>query len=150
MQDTDDSWRRAGGHLSRWVRHAGLGYLALCSACHGGPAGLPLELLGSWGGDGLALEAAHDTVSVRLDCAAGSLDAPVRLTPSGGFDVGGSYNSDLAPLAGRRPARWVGHVDGARLVVSVTVLGDLGGVESPTYGPFVGVRDAPAQVSYCR
>jgi hypothetical protein len=117
-------------------------------ACHGGPAGIRSELVGTWGGDGLAVEATHDTVAVRLDCASGSIQAPLALTPTGGFDADGSYASDLAPLAGRRSARYVGQ--GVRLRVWVTVLGDFGGVESPTFGPFVGVRDAPPRVTYCR
>ena len=45
---------------------------------------------GSWGGVGIALDVTASGARVELDCAHGTIDAPLALDPEGGFDLPGT------------------------------------------------------------
>jgi hypothetical protein len=45
---------------------------------------------GAWGGDGIALDVTASGARIELDCAHGTIDAPLSLDAEGGFDLPGT------------------------------------------------------------
>jgi hypothetical protein len=125
-------------------------WLMASLACDPGAVAVPTELVGEWGGPGIVVVASHDSVMVRLDCSQGSMDAPVGVSRDGTFTAQGSWASELAPLAGSRPATYEGRLDGDRMELSASVEGLPGAVGASRVGPLVAVRGAGGQVTYCR
>jgi hypothetical protein len=88
--------------------------------------------------------------TVDFDCARGNIDVPIRLNRQGDFDVAGFYIQEhggpwpLGVPPDIHPARYNGHVQGPKMLVTVT-LTDTG----ETAGSFTLTRDRPAQVFKC-
>ena len=66
---------------------------ALCSARQGTPGPQPLSA-GLWGGRGVTLEVSAAGAKLEFDCAHGSINEPIRMSPEGIFDLSGSYQPE--------------------------------------------------------
>jgi len=84
------------------------------------PADLPL---GTWGGDSAGLIVSDTAAHLHVACTFGDVSGRVALDASGRFDVAGSYVLRAYPIAvgPSLPARFVGHVEGTMLTVTVAV-----------------------------
>lgn len=122
----------------------------LAAACTGvgrSPSA-PTALMGNWGGQHAGLVLTADGGTIEYDCAHGTLDMAVRPDRKGGFEATGSHvrehggparQGEVLPAV---PARYVGQVDGDRMVLQVVVGSD-------TLGPYTLQRGAPPQLFRC-
>ena len=105
-------------------------------------------LAGVWGGVHAGLTLTAEGGAISYDCAHGGLGAPVRPDRAGRFDVTGVHVREhggpvrMGEVPESVPARYLGQVDGDRMVLRVLVGPD-------TLGPFTLQRDAPAQLFRC-
>jgi hypothetical protein len=124
--------------------------LIVLSACQGAPplAGEPLT--GSWGGQHVALELAPQGGTLEYDCAAGTIDEPVRPDSSGRFSVRGTHTPGhggperVGEESPALPANYEGRVSGSRMTLSVRVVPS--GLE---LGPFTVERGATPVIVRC-
>ena len=100
-----------------------LSTILACSGAHQ-PLPPPGDTLanGTWGGDSAAVIVSDSGTHVHIKCTYGDLLGPVPLL-GGAFDETGSYMPRAYPIAvgPAVPARFVGHVTGAMLTLTVTV-----------------------------
>jgi hypothetical protein len=79
--------------------------------------------LGTWGGDSAGLIVGDTAMHLHVACTYGDVSGRVPITAAGDFDVTGNYMLRAYPIAvgPSVPARFVGHVDGNRITVTVVV-----------------------------
>lgn len=105
-----------------------LGVLSAASA--GQAADAPAPLLGVWGGDGVKIVFDANGARLAYECAAGSIDGPVRPDSRGRFSAPGTHQAyrpgpEPADQAAKvRAASYDGQVTGALLELRVRVDGD--------------------------
>ncbi len=105
-----------------------LGALSVASA--GEPASAQAPLLGVWGGDRVNIVFGADGARLAYECAAGSIDGPVRLDSHGRFTAPGTHQAYRAgpDRADQTPATQVatyqGHLVGTMLELQVRIDGD--------------------------
>lgn len=99
----------------------------LSVACSSAVSSVPVSdgfvPLGTWGGDSAGLIVGDTAMHLHVACTYGDVSGRVPITPSGDFDVTGSYVLRAYPIAvgPSVPARFVGRVDGDRITVTVVV-----------------------------
>ena len=83
---------------------------------------------GRWGGTGIALDVASTGARIELDCAHGTIDAPLVLDGEGGFDLPGTLVRErpgpvrMDQEEGKGLAvRYVGRLDGETLELRVVL-----------------------------
>ena len=78
---------------------------------------------GTWGGDSAGFIVGDTAAHLHIACTYGDIPGRIALSPSGTFDVTGNYMLRAYPIAvgPSLPARFVGRMEGARLIVTVTV-----------------------------
>jgi hypothetical protein len=137
----------------RYIRSSigafGVGLATLCGCTMGGPlSSEQTALVGEWGGVHAALTLAADGGAISYDCAHGGLGAPVRPDRAGHFEVVGVHVREhggpvrIGEVPDSVSARYLGQVDGDRMVLRVLVGSD-------TLGPFTLQRGAPPQLFRC-
>ena len=79
--------------------------------------------VGTWGGDTAGMIVQDTAVHLHVGCTFGDVAGRIAVDANGSFDVAGSYRLRAYPIAigPTLPARFVGHLDGTTLAVSVTV-----------------------------
>ncbi|MFL5620772.1 MAG: hypothetical protein ACJ79A_20520 [Gemmatimonadaceae bacterium] len=87
---------------------------------------LPADLqipLGTYGGDSGGLIVGESAMHLHIGCTFGDVSGRVAVTPSGRFDVAGSYMLRAYPITVGPPvpARFAGTIDGDRIVVTATI-----------------------------
>ena len=124
--------------------------LIVLSACQVAPATPGEPLTGSWGGRHVALELGRDGGTLEYDCAAGTIDEPVRPDSLGRFSVSGTHTpghggpervGEEVPVL---PANYEGRITGSRITLSVRVLPS--GLD---LGPFTLRRDEAPVITRC-
>ena len=100
--------------------------IVLIAACSSGSNLPPYDgyvALGTWGGDTAGLIVSDTAMHLHIGCTYGDVSGRVPLSATGDFDVNGSYMLHAYPVAvgPTVPARFVGHQDGSRLTITVTV-----------------------------
>ncbi len=109
------------------------------------------DLVGSWGGQHLAISVTAKGASLVFDCAHGEFDKPLRPDRLGRFAVRGTYVEEHGGpiLMGEVPkshrASYMGTVKGNRMTITVK-LSD----SRRQIGQFVVRQGEPAQVFKCR
>lgn len=93
---------------------------------------------GSWGGPHIRLDVAEDGTAVfELDCAHGTITAPIVPDRAGAFQAEGRYvREGPGPVREGQgeegvPARYAGKVDGGKLTLTITLSG--AGEEAGTF-----------------
>ncbi len=82
-------------------------------------------LAGHWAGDRLAIDATPTAIHLTLDCAAGSIDAPLLPDRAGHFTARGNFNSfQPGPQRADEPvidtaAHFTGAIKGNRMALSM-------------------------------
>lgn len=120
--------------------------LAACQAASTAPAGAALT--GAWGGEHIGLELTAAGGRVDYDCAAGTIDEPVRLDASGRFTVDGMHTPGMGGperVDVPRPrvaATYTGRANGDRLTLSVRTA-------NSELGPFTLARGAEPVLVRC-
>ncbi|HEY5061931.1 MAG TPA: hypothetical protein VII52_10375 [Gemmatimonadaceae bacterium] len=111
--------RRARARLTM----AALAIAACASAPNAPPSSDGFIPLGTWGGDSAAMIVGDTAMHLHIGCTYGDVSGRVPVGVDGRFDVTGSYMLRAYPIAvgPSVPARFVGRVDGATIVVTVTV-----------------------------
>jgi hypothetical protein len=89
----------------------------------------PFSLLGVWGGDHVGLDISPAGAGVDFDCAAGSIDGPFLIDPSGRFDLLGTWwFTPPVVFEGwqpeKRPARYFGLLRDGTMALTVLRLDD--------------------------
>lgn len=106
-------------------------FLATATACStSGAAVSNTPVAGAWGGAHVSLSLTNTGGVITYDCAHGALNAPIVPDGTGSFDVagvhvrehGGPVRIDEVPDS--LPARYLGHVSGARMTLRVLVGAD--------------------------
>ena len=79
--------------------------------------------LGTWGGDSAGMIVSDTAMHLHVGCTYGDVSGRIPVGADGRFDVAGSYMLRAYPITVGPPvpARFTGRVDGATLVVTVTV-----------------------------
>lgn len=135
--------------MARCILASSLALIVL-GACQAAPPLANGPLTGSWGGQHVALELAPQGGTLEYDCAAGTIDEPVRPNSSGRFSVHGTHTpghggpervGEEAPVL---PADYEGRVSGSRMTLSVRVAPS--GLE---LGPFLIERGATPVITHC-
>jgi hypothetical protein len=106
---------------------------------------------GRWGGEHAALDVTGPGAAIQLDCAHGSISAPLVLDEEGGFDLAGTFAKEHGgpirkddrehPL----PARYRGRVQGGKMTLTIDVAG-----EGAPVGPLTLERGSEGHVVRCR
>ena len=82
---------------------------------------------GRWGGTGIAVEVTASGANIELDCAHGTIDAPLSLDAEGRFDQPGTFVRErpgpvrLDEEDKGEPARYSGRLDGEELTLQIQV-----------------------------
>jgi hypothetical protein len=103
------------------------GAVLFCLSCGSSSGLLPLFdgalPLGTWGGDSAGMIVGDTAMHLHVGCTYGDVSGRIQLAANGGFDVGGTYQLRAYPITvgPSVPARFVGHLDGSSVVVTVTV-----------------------------
>lgn len=109
---------------------------------HTGSPTTPIST-GSWGGEHIRLVVSETGATLEYDCAAGTIDEPLRTDKEGNFDARGAHvlghggPRELGdPPPRRHPARYHGWTDGKEMRLTVTVLetGDVVGTFTLGFG----------------
>ncbi len=130
--------------------------LLLCAllpaACAGpGPGATPAPgpaLLGSWGGEHVALTLSPSGGGIEYDCADGTLDAAIMPDAAGNFRVPGRHvrghggPEQVGEQLPSEVALYEGSVAGDRMVLRVRL-------DADTLGPFTLRRGADARLLKC-
>jgi hypothetical protein len=120
--------------------------LAACQAAPNAPAGAALT--GSWGGQHIGLELSATSGRLDYDCAAGTIDEPVRPDASGRFTARGTHTPSMGGperVDVPRPqlaATYTGRLNGDRLTLSVRT-------PDAELGPFTLARGAEPVLLRC-
>jgi hypothetical protein len=79
--------------------------------------------LGTWGGDSAGMIVGDTALHIHIGCTYGDVSGRVPVGADGLFGVSGSYMLHAYPVAygPTMPARFSGRLDGATIVVTVTV-----------------------------
>lgn len=79
--------------------------------------------VGTWGGKDAGMIVTDSGAHVHVGCTLGDVPAPITLDAHGHFDVPGSYNLTVHPVASGifLPARFAGEVDLLALSLTITV-----------------------------
>jgi hypothetical protein len=107
-------------------------------------------VIGMWGGPRVGLELTPAGGSVAYDCAAGTIDEPIRPDAAGRFAAVGSHvpghggPDRVDEVSSRFPARYAGRIEGATMTLRVTVP-----ARALELGPFQLRRDAPPDLLRC-
>ena len=113
------------GSASRWSSVGLMMAGVLAAACAGSPsAAADGELLvGTWGGDNVAMIVFDSNVHVHFGCTNGDFERPPQLDVDGRFNVAGSYRLRAFPIAVGPlvPAQFSGVVRGSLVTLSVAV-----------------------------
>jgi hypothetical protein len=127
----------------------GVGLVMVCGCTMGGALSSEQPaLVGDWGGVHAGLTLAANGGAISYDCAHGGLGAPVRPDRGGRFEVAGVHVREhggpmrVGEAPDSVPARYLGQVDGDRMVLRVLVGSD-------TLGPFVLQRGVPPHLFRC-
>jgi hypothetical protein len=120
------------------------GLLLLClalSGCTSDPS--PVQVpAGDWGGKNADLVVTESGATAQFKCGdTGQVAVPLRLDPSGGFAVSGTYDPNLVQ-GGPRPASYTGRLSGSQLQLTIQV-------EGSARGPFTLVRGQAASFDVC-
>jgi hypothetical protein len=94
--------------------------------------------LGTWGGDSSGLMVSDTAMHLHIACTYGDVSGRIPVGADGQVDVHGSYTLRAYPIAvgPSVPARFVGHLDGATLTMTV-VVDDTVQHQTVTRGPVV-------------
>jgi hypothetical protein len=94
--------------------------------------------LGTWGGDSSGLIVSDTAMHLHIACTYGDVSGRIPGAANGQVDVQGSYVLRAYPVAigPSMPARFVGHLDGATLTMTV-VVDDTVQHQTVTRGPVV-------------
>ena len=100
-----------------------LAMAACASATNAPPPFDGFIALGTWGGDSAAMIVGDTAMHLHIGCTYGDVSGRIPIGTDGRFDVTGSYMLRAYPIAvgPSVPARFVGRLDGATIVVTVTV-----------------------------
>lgn len=133
----------------RYLRSVlGVGLATLCGCTMGGALSSEETVAGVWGGVHAELTLTAEGGTISYDCAHGGLEAPVRPDRAGRFEVTGVHVREhggpvrVGEIPDSVPARYLGQVNGDRMVLSVLVGPD-------TLGPFALQRGVPPQLVRC-
>lgn len=137
-----------GAMLARTImRPQLLALTLLASACQAAAPTASGVLVGGWGGQHVGLELTAAGGTLDYDCAAGTIDEPVRVDASGRFTARGTHTPSMGgperidvPRP-RVPAQYSGRLEGARLTLSVRVPDEL--------GPFTLTRGVEPMLMRC-
>lgn len=125
---------------------------ALAAACDGaGPTGRPQDApAGSWGGEHVALDVTSAGAAVELDCAHGTIDAPLRLDDEGRFSIAGVFVREGGPVRfgeteQAHPAVYDGRLEDSKITFSIRL------TDSDTaIGPFTAMLGAEPTLFKCQ
>jgi hypothetical protein len=124
--------------------------LAVLSACQAAPPPSDEPMTGYWGGQHVALELSREGGTLEYDCAAGTIDEPVRPDSMGRFAVHGTHTQGrggperLGEEAPVLSADYEGRVSGSRMTLSVRVA-----PSGQELGPFTIERGATPVIMRC-
>ena len=82
---------------------------------------------GLWGGPHIIMKVTANGAAITYDCAAGTIDEPIKIDDQGRFQVEGTYTPQRGgPVRSdetqdRNPALYEGHLDGKSLRLIVTL-----------------------------
>ena len=112
---------------------------AFAIACSSGTSLPPYDgtlALGTWGGDNSGMIVSDTAMHLHVGCTFGDVSGRIPITINGDFDVAGRYAPRAYPVqvGPSVPARFVGHLDGNTLNVTVTV-NDTVEHQTLVYGP---------------
>lgn len=122
--------------------------LVLLAAC--GKTPTAADLLGTWGGEHIALTVTEAGATIQYDCASGTIDEPLVPDANGRFRARGTFiPAKGGPIVeeeepAQYPALYQGTTDGEAMTLNVTRL-DTG----ESVGTFFLVLGAPPRVFYC-
>ena len=126
-----------------------VGLATVCACTMGGALSSEETVLGgAWGGVHAGLTLTPEGGAISYDCAHGSIGAPVRRDRTGRFEVAGVHVREHGgpvregEVPDSVPARYLGQVNGDRMVLRVLVGGD-------TLGPFALQRGVAPQLFRC-
>ena len=110
----------------------------------------PTDPVGSWGGQHVALIVTSGGGALDYDCAAGTIDEPLRPDSRGRFRVdgthtpgqGGPSRQDDEPVV--LPATYAGTIDSDTMTLTVTIV-----ETGQSVGSFSLERDAAARIVRC-
>jgi hypothetical protein len=80
---------------------------------------------GRWGGTGISVEVSASGAKIELDCAHGTIDAPLALDEDGRFDLPGTLVPErpgpvrMGEEEKPEPARYSGRLDGDTLTLQI-------------------------------
>lgn len=135
--------------MAGYFRILASSFALLVSACQAAPP--PGETMtGSWGGQHIALELTAQSGRLQYDCAAGTIDEPVRPDASGRFLAHGTHTPGhggperIGEEAPASPADYEGRVNGGHMILSVRIpaLGQ-------ELGPFTLEHGAAPNITAC-
>jgi hypothetical protein len=126
-----------------------VGLAILCGCTLGGALSSEDTVVrGDWGGVHAGLTLTDQRGTISYDCAHGGLDGPVRRDRAGHFDVAGVHVREhggpvrIGEVPDSVPARYLGQVNGDRMVLRVLVGPD-------TLGPFALQQGVAPQLFRC-
>jgi hypothetical protein len=106
-------------------------------------------LIGSWGGEHVALDFDGSNAVLSFDCAAADFTLPVTMTAAGDFEASGTFTGlhggpvHIDERPNRRDAHFVGHTDGRAMKLRIVDLkGDL-------IGEFELIKGAAPRIYRC-
>lgn len=129
-------------------RAAALAALVLVASCQAGTMTPPGPLTGSWGGQHIGIELTATDGRLDYDCAAGTIDEPVRPDVAGRFTARGTHTPSMGGperVDVRRPqleASYVGELNGDRMTLRVRTA-------EAELGPFTLMRGAEPTLVRC-
>jgi hypothetical protein len=104
---------------------------------------------GAWGGEHIVLEVSERGAEAEFDCAHGQVTQPIMLDKHGDFDVAGTFTREQGGPMRRdenvtaAPARYLGHVDGHIMSLTVTL-------GKGKMGSFTLIRGSLPNLTKCR
>lgn len=102
-------------------------------------------LQGVWGGEEVNLTVGQSGGRFEQYCAVGTIDEPILLDANGRFSVAGTLLRNRGgPIGLHEPARYIGSVDGMRMILTVTLTGS-----NEQIGPFTLLFGRLTQVRLC-
>ena len=125
----------------------------LAVACSSGDNLPPYDgyvALGTWGGDNSGMIVSDTAMHLHVGCTFGDVSGRIAITTGGDFDVAGSYMPRAYPVqvGPSVPARFVGHLDGSTVTITVTV-NDTVQHQTLLYGPVKLRFGADPQMGPC-
>jgi hypothetical protein len=101
--------------------HAAFLAILLTVACQDSVTGPPSNRLrpGTWAGDSAGLVVSENGATASFHCGRGEIRQALRVDAEGRFDVAGIYFHEAGPASFPVPARFVGRVDGDKMILEV-------------------------------